>query len=514
MRRPAPLVRDLVLVGGGHAHALVLRSWGMDPLPGVRLTLINPGPAAPYTGMLPGLVAGHYRRENLLIDLDRLARHAGARLILGAAEGIDRAAGLIRVAGRPPVAYDIASLDIGVAADLPDLPGFAAHAVAARPLAAFAASWEGFAAAVAAGRAAPKVAVIGGGVAGVELALACAHRLGAGARVTVIERAVTLLPGLGAMARARLIAAAGRAGVALCTGIAPRAVTAAGVLLEGGGTVPAAFVIGAAGARPQPWLGVTGLALSRGFVDVGPTLQSSDPAIFAAGDCAHLAFAPRPKAGVYAVRQAPVLYANLRAAATGGALRRYRPQRDYLRLVSTGGRRAVADRGGIAFAGAWVWRLKDRIDRRFMCRFRDLPAMAPPGEAPPCGGCGAKSGRGRSPRRWPCCRRRSGPTCSPGPATMPRCCATARACRCSPPTICARWWTTPGRWPASPRCMPWAMSAPWRQRRRPRCFRWYCRRFRPRSGRARWPRSSPVPRPNCAPPAPISSAVTRPRAPR
>ncbi|KAB2877454.1 MAG: bifunctional NADH dehydrogenase FAD-containing subunit/selenide, water dikinase SelD, partial [Albidovulum sp.] len=187
MQGQIPLTRDLVLIGGGHTHALVLRMWGMRPLPGVRLTLISPEPAAAYSGMLPGHVAGHYPREALQIDLVRLARHAGARLILGRAEGIDRAAGRIRVQGRPAVAYDVASIDIGITSDMPALTGFAANAVPAKPLDAFADAWEAFAGRAARGEAAPRVAVIGGGVAGVELALAAHHRLGPGAEVTVIE---------------------------------------------------------------------------------------------------------------------------------------------------------------------------------------------------------------------------------------------------------------------------------------------------------------------------------------
>ena len=141
---PYPLVCDLVLIGGGHAHALVLRQWAMKPLPGVRLTLINPDPVAPYTGMLPGHIAGHYSRCDMMIDLVRLARFAGARLILDRATGIDRAARGVHLAGRPPVGYDLASLDIGITSDLPDVPGFADHTVSAKPLGLYAQSWQIF----------------------------------------------------------------------------------------------------------------------------------------------------------------------------------------------------------------------------------------------------------------------------------------------------------------------------------------------------------------------------------
>ena len=94
-----PLTRDLVLIGGGHSHALVLRMWGMKPLAGVRLTVINPTPTAAYSGMLPGHIAGHYTRDDLDIDLVRLCRFAGARLIIGEATAIDRQAKNVTVKG-------------------------------------------------------------------------------------------------------------------------------------------------------------------------------------------------------------------------------------------------------------------------------------------------------------------------------------------------------------------------------------------------------------------------------
>ncbi|MFT4620498.1 MAG: selenide,water dikinase, partial [Polaromonas sp.] len=119
-----PLTRDLVLIGGGHTHALVLRGLAMKPIPGVRLTLINPDATAPYSGMLPGHVAGHYSRRDLEIDLVRLARAANARLVMDRAVGFDREAGRVLLQNRPPVAYDVAAIDIGITSDLPSLLGF------------------------------------------------------------------------------------------------------------------------------------------------------------------------------------------------------------------------------------------------------------------------------------------------------------------------------------------------------------------------------------------------------
>lgn len=406
-----PLTRDLVLIGGGHAHALVLLRWAMAPLAGARLTLIDPNPVAPYTGMLPGLIAGHYPRAALEMDLVQLARHAGARLVMGRAEGMDLARGHVHVAGRPPLGFDVASLDIGISSDLPDLPGFAAHAVAAKPLGDYAARWEDFVAAVEAGRQRPEIAIIGAGVGGVELALAMAHRLrGApGLRLALVERGAEALPNASPAARRRLKAHLARAGVELLTGAEPAEVTPDALVLADGRKLPSRLTLGAAGSRPQGWLDRTGLMLNAGYVIVDATLRAhADPPIFAAGDCAHMAHAPRPKAGVFAVRQAPVLAHNLRAALSGGRLRAYQPQRDYLKLVSLGGRAALADKWGLALEGRALWRLKDRIDRRFMRMFHHLPAMPVPalprpaaqglaealGEKPLCGGCGAKLGPG------------------------------------------------------------------------------------------------------------------------
>ncbi len=399
-----PLVKDVVLVGGGHAHALVARMWAMDPTPGVRLTIINPDAAAPYTGMLPGLIAGHYTQDQILIDLVRLARFAQARFILDRVTGIDRDQRQLILQNRAPISYDLLSLDIGIASDLPQVEGFAAHGNAAKPLGDYAQKWAAF---VARDLDQPNLVLIGAGVGGVELALASAHRLRAKfAKITLVQRSDTALAGVGAVARAMLLDALRAAGITLITGAEPVQIMADRVVLQDGRELASDFTLSVAGARAQSWLDQTGLKLHGGFVSVGPTLQSSDPLIFAAGDCADLSFAPRAKAGVYAVRAAPVLLHNLRAALQKRPLHAFAPQRDYLKLVSLGGRNALADKWGLPLRGAWLWRQKDRIDRAFMAKFADYPAMttlALPsnpitglteamGVQPLCGGCGAKLG--------------------------------------------------------------------------------------------------------------------------
>tara|TARA_R110000787_G_scaffold141154_1_gene254644 strand:- start:113 stop:2275 length:2163 start_codon:yes stop_codon:yes gene_type:complete len=410
MLRDVPLTRDLVLVGGGHAHALVLKAWGMSPLPGARLTVINPGPTAPYTGMLPGHVAGHYGRDDLEIDLVRLCRHAGARLILSKATGIDRTAREIMVEGRGAIAYDIASIDIGITARM-DLPGFTDNAVGAKPLDVFAAKWRDFLDKTSRGDVLPKIAVIGGGVAGCELAMAMAFAMaqtGLTPQVTVIE-AGPQISGVGPRAREKLLLAMAGLGISLRINARVERIEADEVLLRDQDPVPACFCVGAAGAFAHDWIKETDLPQKDGFIEVGPDLGvAGDNALFAVGDCAYMPFAPRPKAGVFAVRAAPILHANMRAALTDGARQAFKPQKNYLKLISLGGKSAIAEKFGLTLAGPLLWRWKDRIDRAFMDRLGDLPVMkaSPPAgkvasgvqdilaDKPLCGGCGAKVGSG------------------------------------------------------------------------------------------------------------------------
>ena len=143
------------------------------------------------------------------------------------------------------------------------------------------------------------------------------------------------------------------------------------LVLVGGEEVAADAVIWATGAAAPAWLSATGLALdARGFIAVWRTLQSiSHPEVFAAGDCATLVDGPNPKSGVFAVRQGPVLAANLRRALAGQALAPFSSSSLALALLNCGDGHAVASWGVIALEGRWAWRWKDWIDRRFMAQY-------------------------------------------------------------------------------------------------------------------------------------------------
>jgi selenide,water dikinase len=374
MRTVVSPSRDLVLVGGGHAHLEVLRSWPGTPGPGLRLSVVVIDPRSVYSGMVPGVIAGRYAPSDLAIDVRPLAARVGARLVVARATGIDAGAQRIELAGAAPLPFDVASLDVGSEAGGAEIPGVARHALAARPLDRL---LHGLDATLVRARVARRfrVAVVGGGAGGMEIAFAVRARLAreglAGAGVILVEAAPRLLPALHERVGRRVERAARARGIELRLGAAVASIDEKSVTLTSGATLECDTAIWAAGASGPDWLAASRLPTDRaGFVRVGPTLQvEGRRELFAAGDCA--AFdPPLPKAGVHAVRQGPVLARNLRAALDGRPLESYRPRRDALALLNLGDGRALGTKWGVTFEGHLGFALKDWIDRRYMRRMR------------------------------------------------------------------------------------------------------------------------------------------------
>jgi selenide,water dikinase len=416
-----PIVKDVVLVGAGHSHVTVLRRFGMHPLPGVRFTLISREVHTPYSGMLPGLIAGHYGFDDAHIDTGPLTRFAGARLFQDEAVDLDLAGRRVICRHRPPVPYDLLSLNIGSRPNTGDVPGADEHAIPVKPIDGFLSRFEALESRVLARKGVSRIALVGAGAGGVELLLSVEHRLRrdvsrAGFDPSGLSFALIdfddILPTFPARFRARFRSILAARGIAVITGTPVTQVEAGRLLLDGHAPVEADEILWTTQAAPARWLAGTGLPLdARGFLKVEDSLQVVGHAdVFAAGDT--IAFAARelPKSGVYAVRAGPVLAENIRRSLTGRTLRPYRPQREALYLVSTGERCAIGTRNGVVVEGAWVWRWKDWIDRRFMRKFNVLPEMAetrtqtssPLADkealkeisalAMRCGGCGAKVG--------------------------------------------------------------------------------------------------------------------------
>jgi selenide,water dikinase len=367
---------DLVLVGGGHAHVHVLTSFGRQPLAGVRVILVGREALTPYSGMIPGFVAGRYSFEDCHIDLPRLAARTGARFVEGEVVGVDRTSRQVLLGDGTSLSYDFLSLDVGAAPSLDALPGARQHAIAVKPIAELGQRWLAFLERIEGWRGRLAIVVVGGGAGGVELALAIDHRLrreapAARVHVTLATRE-EILAGHAASAQRRMRAIFARRGLGLNENDAVVRLEAGAAVLASGKRLAADAIFVVTEAAADGWLARTGLALdARGFVALEPSLRSTnDPSVFAAGDCAGVAAYPRPKSGVFAVRQGPPLADNLRRVLAGRAPQPFVPQTRYLSIIGTGDGRALASRGGWAVEGAWVWRWKDFIDRRWTGRYR------------------------------------------------------------------------------------------------------------------------------------------------
>jgi selenide,water dikinase len=418
-----PVVKDLVLVGGGHSHVAVLKRFGMKPLPGVRLTLICRDAHTPYSGMLPGHVAGHYGFDETHIDLGALARFAGARFFHSAAVGLDVAGKRVLCDNRPPVPYDLLSINTGSSPNTASVPGAAGHVVPVKPIGGFLARWEALRERAVQEPHPLRIAVVGAGAGGVEILLAIQYRLRRlraeagrgedGIRYHLFSDTPEILPTHNKRVRDSFMRVLTERGVAVHLGEPVAEVLPGRLRTAGGKEVEADEILWVTAATAPDWPRAAGLAVdAKGFIEVGDTLQSvSHPEVFAAGDVAAMVNHPRPKSGVFAVRQGPPLERNLRRMLLGRAPLPFRPQSRFLSLISTGDKYAVASRGFWSAQGRAVWRWKDWIDRRFMRKFNELPDMAE--EAAPalpagltgqdvlkeisaiamrCGGCGAKVG--------------------------------------------------------------------------------------------------------------------------
>lgn len=373
-------------MGGGHSHVAVLKRFGMKPQPGTRLTLISRGCDTPYSGMLPGLIAGHYARDDAHIDLQRLARFAGARAFFDEVVGLDPGSRTVLCRNRPPVPYDLLSINIGSTPNA-SAPGAAEHAVPVKPIDRFLRHWDDVRGRLLADDAPKRIAVVGGGAGGVELLLAIQFRMrellaGQGRHAGRLEyhlftSSESILPGYNDRARTILERLLDDRSVRVHSGQRVVEVGERWLRTESGEVHELDEILWTTEARAAGWLAGSGLATDElGFVRVSAALQSvSHPEVFAAGDVAAMVGHRLEKSGVYAVREGRVLARNLQRAARGEPLRPYVPQRRFLSLISTGDRHAVASRGRLAIHGRWVWRWKDSIDRRFMRQYNELPEM-------------------------------------------------------------------------------------------------------------------------------------------
>lgn len=381
------ILKDLVLIGGGHSHVEVLKKFAMAPLPGVRITMVARDLHTPYSGMLPGLVAGLYDFEDAHVDLRPLCQFAGATLIHDEAVGLDLNKQQVLCAARPALDFDVLSINIGSRQATQSVPGASEFATAVKPINRFMASWAKITERVLAYPGRYRIGVIGAGAAGVEVILSMQHRLKAllteqerdpsDVEFTLVSKSSRILASFHPGVTERFMRIMAERDITVLAGVEATKAGADRIELSNGKHLDVDDMLWVTEGATQGWLNDAGLAVDEnGFVALHDTLQStSHPQVFAAGDIGHVLAHPRPKAGVIAVRQGPPLAENLRNALLGQPLKSFKPQKDMLALIGTGDRYAVATRGKWHAEGKWVWRWKDWIDRRWMQKYNDLPKM-------------------------------------------------------------------------------------------------------------------------------------------
>jgi len=393
-------VRRVVLVGGGHAHVHLLEVAAASPPRDTELVLISPTGWHHYSGMVPGYLAGTYTEADMAFDLRALAMAAGALFVEGVASSVSVARREIEVGspsgGRRCVSFDHASLDVGSAPVGLELPGVREHAATVRPMSRAVELRDRLDALVAraVGRGADpvRVCVVGAGAGGVEVALALNRRIldgGATAQVTLVDAGDRILPDFSDRVRRRALRVLRRAGITVLRPTRASGVTPDTLALESGESLPSDLTVWLGGAAPPPLLAASDLPLGPGgFFLVDAELRAvaqgraERPPVWGAGDCIALEGAPwMPRAGVYAVRQSPVLARNVLgpspddaspddASPDDASPARYTPQRSFLSLMNTADGRALLRWKGLVSHSRWAWWLKDRIDRRFMERYQ------------------------------------------------------------------------------------------------------------------------------------------------
>jgi selenide,water dikinase len=414
-----PKVKDLVLIGGGHSHVIVLKMFGIKPLPGVRLTLISDVSHTPYSGMLPGHVAGFYDEDECHIDLRSLSQFAQAQIFIDKAIALDLDKNQVICPNHPPINFNLLSIDIGSTPNTLSVAGAAAYAIPAKPVPEFLANWNQLIKERQNYQKPLCIAIVGGGAGGVELALNMQSRLLAtdpinfkniskpniskqidNLSVESVTKSVVkfhlfhrdreLTIGHNQRVRRRLKEILISRGIKLHLGETVCAIQKNNLNLpitnyqlpitnyqihcESGLRLECDRIFWVTQASAPNWIKASGFSTDdKGFIQVNDYLQSvSHPHIFAAGDIATMVNHPRPKAGVFAVRQGKPLFENLQRLLLEKPLKAFVPQKQYLGLIGTGNKSAIASRGPLMWESPLLWRWKDWIDRKFMEKFSNL----------------------------------------------------------------------------------------------------------------------------------------------
>lgn len=384
-------IQQVVLVGGGHAHAQVIKALNKKSRPkNLQVTLIDVQKSASYSGMVPGAVARLYSPEETLLHLEPLADWAGIDFHQDAVVDMDLENNLVYLKNKPnePIPFDVVSIDIGSASrGLDETRGAREYTIPTRPISELVRRIDEAEQHL---QDSAHVVDVGGGAAGIELSMSIKGRWesilpNGSLKVTLLNSGSKLIPEESPACRRALNEIMKQRGIDVRHNCQVKEITSNVVELQDGEQIEYTQCLWAAGAAAHPLadtLRKRGLSVSdKGWIRVDEHLQSlSHPQVFAAGDCSSMeAFGrpPPPKAGVYAVRSGPILTENLPRYLEHEPLKEYIPQDDFLKIIVCGDGTALGFRFGIPIHGRWVMQLKDAIDTMFMNLFKreNLPDL-------------------------------------------------------------------------------------------------------------------------------------------
>lgn len=395
--------KRIVLLGVGHTNSHVAKMWRMNPIPRTELVCISDNLIAAYSGMLPGVLAGDYPQSKMEIDLVRFTASVGAKLITHKVKSVDPTERMVHFEDRPPLLFDILSIGIGSRPDKSAIHTDSSKIVAIKPMQTFLSRLSESLQQHSTEKKL-KVFVVGGGVGGIEIGFCLPSYLRDQGfkdfELGVVSSSDRLAKGVLESTEKKIRAAFASKGTNIITGQRVEIVNDGELLFADGSKREFDLVLWATSAIAPEILNHVPLAKDdQGFLLTKPTLQAVDcDDVFAVGDSGTLATNPTRKAGVYAVRQGPVLWRNLHRKLNDETLENYKPQRNFLKLLNTGDKKAIVEYKSFSFWAGWGWKLKDRIDVKFMEKYQEykplMMSMSPDDDEPEmrCLGCGGKIG--------------------------------------------------------------------------------------------------------------------------
>jgi selenide, water dikinase len=375
-------MKKIIFVGGGHSHAIALKEWGKFPLKNTEIILLSNVEKTPYSGMLPGHVAGLYSYDEIHIDLVKLAQFAGVKFSLDQCIGIDLKQKKVICENNPPLDFDYVSLDIGSTPDLTSILGGEKYSIGAKPVAQFLEKWNEILRKIQdnslciSAKNPLSLGIVGGGAGGVELAFNMNYHLGRllpknQFKIHLVQRGQNLLPNHNKWVSKRVYQLLLDQGIIIHLGETVKEIAPNTIICENNLRVNCDFIFLVTRASSPLWVKNSELTTDQGgFILINSYLQSiSHSFVFATGDIATMENNPRPKAGVFAVRQGKPLFRNLQLMINEKSLKPYIPQEKYLSLIGTGNKEAIASWDKFGYQSPLLWRIKDYIDSQFMRQF-------------------------------------------------------------------------------------------------------------------------------------------------